>query len=377
MRRCRCIRWTGRSRVATQDFYKVLGIPDTASAADIKKAYRKLAKEHHPDANPNNPKAAERFKEISEAHTTLSDPEKKAKYDQMRRLGAFGGMGGRAPGGARGRGPTPGGGPDEQFDFGDVGSFGLGDIFSSIFGRRRSAESPGRAEHAEVTVRVPFRTAAVGGKIPVALSMTDVCHTCGGNGAAPGATLTSCEECKGRGTISFGQGSFAVNRPCPVCRGKGMVPTVRCGTCGGSGEQKTRKELLVTVPPATETGTRVRIKGAGPSLTAGGPASDVLVTFEVEPDRFFSRDGLDIACEIPVSLQQAVLGATVQVATVHGAKVKLKIPAGTQPGRKFRIRSQGLEKGGQKGDQIVTVNVRIPEKLTPEQEAAFREFTKK
>lgn len=357
--------------MATQDFYKVLGVPDTASAADIKKAYRKLAKENHPDANPNNPKAAERFKEISEAHATLSDPEKKAKYDQMRRLGAFGGMSGRPTGGSRPRGGTT---TEEQFDFGDVGNFGLGDIFSSIFGRRRSGESPGRAEHVEVTVKVPFRTAAVGGKMPVALSMTDVCHTCGGNGAAPGASLTTCEECKGRGTISFGQGSFAVNRPCPVCRGKGTVPTVRCATCGGSGEQKIRKELLVTVPPATENGTRVRIKGAGPSLTAGGQASDVLVTFEVEPDRFFGREGLDITCEIPVAMQQAVLGTTVQVSTVRGAKVKLKIPAGTQPGTKFRIRGQGLEKAGQKGDQIVTVNVKIPQKLTPEQEQAFREF---
>lgn len=361
--------------MATRDFYAVLGVPESASAADIKKAYRKLAKENHPDARPDDPKAAERFKEISEAHAVLSDPEKKAKYDRMRKLGAFEGAtrrsGARRPGGA---GPQP----DEGFDFGDIGSFGLGDIFSSIFGKRRGEEAASsRPANAEVTIKVPFRTAATGGKVPVALMMTDSCATCGGSGAAPGATTTTCEECGGRGTISFGQGGFAVNRPCPVCRGRGTVPSVRCPACAGTGEQQSRKELLVTVPPATDTGTRVRLKGQGPKMSAGGPASDVLVTFEVEPDRFFTRHGLDIHAEIPVKLEQAVLGTTVQVKTIHGTRVKLRIPAGTQPGKKFRIRGQGLEKQGQKGDQIVTVNVKIPEKLTPEQEAAFKGFTEK
>lgn len=361
--------------MATRDFYAVLGVPDSASAADIKKAYRKLAKENHPDARPDDPKAAERFKEISEAHAVLSDPEKKAKYDRMRKLGAFEGAARRS--GARRPGST-GPQPDEGFDFGDIGSFGLGDIFSSIFGKRRGEEaSSSRPANAEVTIKVPFRTAATGGKVPVALMMTDSCAACGGSGAAPGATTTTCEECGGRGTISFGQGGFAVNRPCPVCRGRGTVPSVRCPTCAGTGEQQSRKELLVTVPPATDTGTRVRLKGQGPRMSAGGPASDVLVTFEVEPDRFFSRHGLDIHAEIPVKLEQAVLGTTVQVKTIHGTRVKLRIPAGTQPGKKFRIRGQGLEKGGQKGDQIVTVKVKIPEKLTPEQEAAFKGFTEK
>jgi molecular chaperone DnaJ len=357
--------------VPTQDFYKVLGVPDSATAADIKKAYRKLAKQYHPDANPNDPKAAERFKELSEAHTVLSDDEKKAKYDRMRRLGAFDGVPRSGGGRARG-GPQPG----EPFDVNDVGSFGLGDIFSTIFGRRRSEEAPSRPEHAEVTIKVPFRTAATGGKVPVMLTMTDACHTCGGSGAAPGSNLSICTECGGRGTISFGQGGFAVNRPCPVCRGRGQVPSQRCATCNGAGEERTNKELLVTVPPGTDTGTRVRLKGQGPRLKAGGPASDVLVTFEVEPDRFFGREGLDITCEIPVSLEQAVLGASVQVRTVHGGKVRLKIPAGTQPGRKFRVRGQGLEKQGQKGDQLVTVRVKIPEKLTAEQEQAFKEFVR-
>ena len=358
--------------MATTDFYAVLGVADSATADDIKKAYRRLAKQYHPDANQNDPNAAERFKEISEAHGVLSDPEQKSKYDRMRRLGAFGGASARSSGAAR---PRPSGGTEEQFDFGDVGSFGLGDIFSSIFGRnRRGEESATRPEHVEVTVQVPFRVAATGGKVPVALTMSDACTTCGGNGAAPGASMDTCQECQGRGTISFGQGGFAINRPCPACRGRGSTPSRLCPTCSGSGEQRTRRDLLVTVPAATESGTRVRLKGQGPRNRAGSQASDVLITFQVEPDRFFGRDGLDITCTIPLKLSQAMLGTSVQVSTVRGGKVKLRIPAGTQPGRKFRIRGQGLSKGGQQGDQIVTVTVRIPEKLTESQREAFREF---
>ncbi len=351
--------------MASQDFYAVLGVPESASAAEIKKAYRKLAKQFHPDANPNNPQAAERFKQISEANTVLSDPEQRSKYDRMRRLGAF------DTGPRTARRPGPGGPEPEGFDFGDIGSFGLGDIFSSIFGRRRSGTEEAQPDHVEVTVTVPFRTAANGGKVPITLAMNDVCATCGGTGAEPGTSLTTCPECKGSGTISFGQGGFAVNRPCPVCRGRGKIPSKPCHTCGGTGEVRAEKHLLVTVPAATDSGTRVRLKGQGPRAKAGGRPSDVLVTFQVEPDRFFTRDGLDILCEVPISLSQALLGATVQVRSIRGAKVRLKIPAGTQPGRKFRIKGQGLEKGGHTGDQVVTVQVKIPEKLSEEQKEAI------
>ncbi len=359
--------------MANQDFYAVLGVPDSATPAEIKKAYRKLAKQYHPDANPNNPGASDKFKALSEANGVLSDPEKKSKYDQMRKLGAYGGgFAGRSPSGQRSTRQQG----DSPQDFGDLGSFGLGDIFSSIFGRggRRPEGGPQSPEPVEVTVTVPFRTAANGGKVPLVLAMNDVCATCGGTGAEPGAKVTTCPECKGTGVISFGQGGFAVNRPCPVCRGRGTVPSQRCHTCNGSGEQRIERQVLITVPEATDTGTKVRLKGQGPRISAGGPASDVLITFQVEPDRFFKREGLDIHCEVPITLTQALIGSTIQVKTVHGAKVKLKIPTGTQPGRKFRVKGQGLEKNGQKGDQIVTVNVKLPEKLTPEQAAALKEF---
>lgn len=358
--------------MAAKDFYQVLGVPDSASADEIKKAYRRLAKQYHPDANPDNAQAAERFKEISEAHATLSDADKRKQYDQMRRLGAFD-TGMRRPSGA---GAGSRGGPAvEDFDIGDIGGFGLGDIFSSIFGRGRKEET--RGESLEAVVEVPFRVAALGGKIPVTLPVTEPCRTCSGSGAAPGATLATCGECNGRGTIAFGQGSFAVNRPCPRCRGRGTIPSQPCPTCRGAGEVRTERKVMITVPAATESGTKVRLKGQGQPGRAGAPAGDLLITFEVQPDRFFQRDGLDVLCEVPINMVQAVLGTRLKVRTIDGKSVMLRIPPGTQPGRKFRIKGQGIPKGDRRGDQLVAISVSLPEKLTAEAEEALREFAAK
>src|SRR5688572_29192759 len=229
-----------------RDYYQILGVSETATTDEIKKAFRRLAKQYHPDRNPNNPQAADRFKEINEAHDVLSDPEKRKKYDQLRRYGAFAGRDGPGAGWGPGR-PGSGGSPrggETDFDFSDLGSFGgLGDIFSTIFGQRSGSAEPD-AEEIEATVTIPFRVAALGGKVPITLTVTEVCPTCGGRGAAPGATISTCPECKGRGTVSFGQGGFAVTRPCPVCRGKGTVPSQRCGTCQGAGEVQVEKRLL-------------------------------------------------------------------------------------------------------------------------------------
>jgi molecular chaperone DnaJ len=360
--------------VASKDFYQVLGVADSAGQDEIKKAYRRLAKQHHPDANPNNAAAAERFKEISEAHSVLSDPDKRKQYDQMRRLGAFDGGGARGPrpgGGAR---PGGGRGPDIDVEGMEVGDFGgLGDIFSSIFGRGGKQEEP-RAEALETVVEVPFRIATLGGKVTVTLQVTEPCPTCAGSGGAPGATWSTCPECKGRGTISFGQGGFAVNRPCPQCRGRGRIPSTPCPTCHGAGEIRTERQVIITVPAATETGTRVRIKGQGQTARVGAPPGDLIVTFQVQPDRFFHREGLDIVCEVPLNLAQAALGTRLRVRTLDGKKVMLKIPGGTQPGRKFRIKGQGVEKNGVKGDQLVQVQVTVPEQLTPEQQEMLKRF---
>ncbi|MGH2668107.1 MAG: DnaJ C-terminal domain-containing protein, partial [bacterium] len=255
-----------------------------------------------------------------------------------------------------------------DFDLSDLGSFGgLGDIFSSIFGRRGGKEP--EVEEIETTVAIPFRVAALGGKVPITLTMFEVCPTCGGRGAAAGATISTCPECKGRGTISFGQGGFAVNRPCPVCRGKGTVPSQRCGTCQGSGEVRVEKRISVTIPPGTEEGTKVRLRGQGPK-----GRGDVVAQIQIEPDRFFRRDGLDVICVVPINLAQALLGSRIKVKTLDGKRVVLKVPSGTQHGQKFRIPGQGIEKNGRRGDQYVEVHVEIPEKLTPEQQETLKRF---
>jgi molecular chaperone DnaJ len=356
--------------VASKDFYQLLGVSEKATPEEIKKAYRRLAKKYHPDANPNNTQAAEMFKQISEAHGVLSDADKRKKYDMMRRLGAFDPTARRpASQGAGGRG---GAGAGETFDFGDFGSMGLGDIFSSIFGRGRKDEPKG--ETVEATLEIPFRTAALGGKVPISLSMNDTCATCGGNGAAPGATLSQCPECNGRGTISFGQGGFAVNRPCPMCRGRGKVPSEKCPTCGGAGETRSEKRVMINVPPATETGLKIRLKGQGERGGGGKPPGDLLVTFQVQPDSFFRRDGLDLICDVTINLAQAAFGTRLRVKTLDGQKVLLKIPPGTQPGRKFRIKGQGIAKGERRGDMLVTVQVTVPEQLSPEQAELLKKF---
>src|SRR5207244_3679856 len=348
---------------SSKDYYQTLGVSETATTDEIKKAFRRLAKQYHPDRNPTNAQAAERFKEINEAHDVLSDADKRKRYDQLRRYGAYAGAGRGGGAGAQGSGGA-------EFDLSDLGSFGgLGDLFSSTFGRR-GAEGGGRADdedEIETTVTIPFRVAALGGRVPVTLPMTEVCPTCSGSGAAPGASFSTCPECRGRGFISFGQGGFAVNRPCPVCRGKGKVPSERCPTCGGSGEVRVEKRLMIAVPAGTEDGTRLRLKGQG---TKG--RGDVVVVIQVEPDRFFRREGLDVICTVPINLAQAMLGTRIKVKTLDGRRVMLRVPSGTQHGQRFRLTGQGIEKNGRRGDQYVEVKVEIHERLTPEQEAAAR-----
>jgi molecular chaperone DnaJ len=349
-----------------KDYYQILGVPEKAGQEEIKKAYRRLAKRYHPDANPNDASAAERFKEISEAHAVLSDGEKRRQYDLMRKYGAFAGGGAGRRAGPQARPRT------EDFDFtrGFEGLGGLGDLFSSIFGRgRREEEAPA----IEVTATVPLKVAALGGKIPVTLPVTEACPTCGGSGAAPGTKVTVCPECQGRGEITFGQGAFAVKRPCPACRARGRVAAEPCERCGGRGEVGVERRIMVSVPSGVDSGHRVRIKGQG-QRGAGGTVGDVLVTLQVEADRFLRREGNDLSCTVPINLAQAVFGTRIRVRTVEGKRVVLKVPPGTQPGRKFRIRGQGVERNGTRGDQFVEIQVRIPEKLTAKQEAMLKEF---
>ncbi|HKW48852.1 MAG TPA: J domain-containing protein [Gemmatimonadaceae bacterium] len=365
-----------------KDFYAVLGVSASATQDEIKKQYRKLAARYHPDKNPNDAKAADRFKEISEAYQVLGDADRRKQYDQMRQLGAFGGFGGRTgarPGAGTGTGGFQGGGNFhfEDFDIGGLG--GLGDIFSSMFGGgaaggKARSRGPERGQDVEMQIEVPFRVAALGGKVPVELEVNEECPTCHGTGAAPGAKLQTCPECSGRGTISFGQGGFAVQRPCPMCLGRGQVPTERCPTCNGAGEVRTRKKVLITVPSGAENGSRIRLKGQGGRGERNGPPGDLLITFQVEADRFFRREGLDVIAPVPINIAQATLGSRISVRTLDGKRVAIRIPPGTANGKRFRVRGQGIERDAARGDLIVQVDVLVPEKLTEDQERAMKEF---
>ena len=372
----------------TKDFYAVLGVSSSASQDEIKKQYRRLAAKHHPDKNPNDAKAAERFKEISEAYTVLGDAEKRKQYDDMRRLGAFGGFGGGARSGPRPSGaPRPGAGGGagreqefrfQDFDIGGIG--GLGDLFASMFGggaeqgagtRQREEQ---RGQTVETMLEVPFRVAATGDKVSVELEVNEECDVCNGSGAAPGATLKVCPECNGRGVISFGQGGFAVNRPCPMCLGRGQIPSERCPKCGGAGEVRNRKKVMITVPAGSDTGTKIRLKGQGGRGSAGAPPGDLVITLQVQPDRFYKRDGLDLIATVPINIAQATLGSKISVTTLEKKRVAIRIPPGTASGRRFRVRGQGIAKDGQRGDLIIEVQISVPEKLTEEQERMMREF---
>ncbi len=336
-----------------KDYYKVLGVAENSSPADIKKAYRKLAKKYHPDANQGNPAAAEKFKEISEANRVLSDPADRKRYDQMRRSGGLGAFGSR-----------PSGGPGAGFKFEDV-SGTVGEMFSSIFDwGKTTAESrkkTPRGDNVRYLVTIPFKTAALGGSVVVNVPITEPCAPCKGTGAASGTQLIKCPECKGTGSVRFGQGGFSMNRPCPNCAGQGKVPETPCKPCDGMGRVKVQRKLDVTIPAGA---SQVRVSGMGEQGPGGGTPGDLIIKLETAPDSFFSLDGLDIHCEVKINVIQAMLGTKVKVRTVGGKKAILTVPAGTSSGTTFALRGYGAKRGDSRGDQIVTLNVKVPKFLS-------------
>ena len=356
-----------------RDYYEVLGVSKGASEDEIKRAYKKLARKYHPDMNPGDKEAEEKFKEVNEANEVLSDPEKKARYDQFGFAGvdpSYGaGAGGGAYGGAGG------------FDFGD-----LGDIFGSFFGggfgggQRRNPNAPQRGESIRASVSVSFTEAAFGCEKSVTLERSEQCPTCKGNGCAPGTTPEICPDCHGTGTVQTRRqtpmGVFASNGPCRKCGGTGRLIHQPCPDCRGTGAVRKRKTIKVNIPAGIDHGQTISLRGQGNAGRNGGPAGDLLITVMVQPHELFRRDGVDVFCEAPITFAQAVLGAELEIPTIDG-KVKYSIPEGTQTGTVFRLKGKGIPvlNGRGRGDQYVTVTIETPRNLNKEQKEALRRFS--
>ena len=358
--------------MAKADFYDVLGTARDASEADLKKAYRTLAMQYHPDRNPDDAEAERKFKEINEAYDVLKDPQKRAAYDQFGHAAFEGGMGG--PGG-------PGGGPGGfNFDFGGSFSDIFEDLFGDGFGRRgggaRGPGGPQRGADLRYNYEVSLEDAFNGKKAEITINTSVNCETCDGSGAKPGSAPTTCGTCNGMGKVRSQQGFFTVERTCPACHGAGEVISDPCETCHGSGQVQKEKTLSVSIPPGVENGTRIRLAGEGEAGGRGGPAGDLYLFLSVRPHRMFERDGNDLHLEVPIPMTTAALGGTVEVPTINGKRARITIPKGTQTGRQFRLRDKGmprLQRGGQ-GDMFVHVGVETPVNLTKEQEQLLKDF---
>ena len=355
-----------------RDYYEVLGVSKGASEDEIKKAYKKLARKYHPDMNPGDKEAEEKFKEVNEANEVLSDPEKKARYDQFGFAGVDPSYGAGGPGGAGGFG----GG----FDFGD-----LGDIFGSFFGGgfgggQTRRNGPQRGESIRASVSVTFTEAAFGCEKEVTIERSEQCPTCKGNGCAPGTTPEICPDCHGSGVVQVQQrtpmGVFASSRPCQRCRGTGKIIHQPCTDCGGTGAVRKRKTIKVNIPAGIDHGQTISLRGQGNAGKNGGPAGDLLITVMVRPHELFRREGNDVFCEAPITFSQAVLGATLEIPTIDG-QVKYDIPEGTQTGTVFRLRGKGIPvlNGRGRGDQYVTVTIETPRNLNREQKEALKKFS--
>jgi len=364
--------------MANKDYYKILGVDEKATLVEIKKAYRKLAKKYHPDANPGDSSAEEKFKEISAAYDVLSDPKKRQQYDQLRKFGPGGFEGFRPEGGFQRRGF--GGPAGETFSFEDLGGFGdLGDIFRDLFDlggtSRRTGFGPQQGDDILFEIEVPFEVSVDGGQTLVALPQEDICPTCSGSGAEPGSATSTCPQCHGRGFLSFAQGAFSVNRPCPRCYGRGTIISQPCHTCTGLGRITRTKKVSVHIPPGIADGGKIRLRGQGQPGIHGGPPGDAIFTVRVEEHRFFHRRGRDIFCEVSINIAQAVLGGRMRVRTIDG-KVDIKIPPGTQSGMVFRVRGKGLSVDGKRGDQLIKITVLVPREINQRQRQLMEDFAR-
>lgn len=358
-----------------RDYYEVLGVSKTASDDEIKKAYRKLAKQYHPDLNPGDKEAEKKFKEANEAYEVLSDSTKRARYDQFGHAGVDPSYGAGGPG-AGGFGGFGG------FDMGD-----LGDIFEGFFGggfgssRRANPNAPRRGGDLQTSCTISFFEACKGVKREISIQRMESCPDCYGSGSEPGHDAQTCPDCHGTGQVRVTQrtplGSMTSSRPCSRCGGKGKIITNPCKKCNGNGRIRVTKKIEVSIPAGIDDGQTLAVRGQGDSGINGGPAGDLHVTVTVRPDTLFKRDGYDIWCEIPLTYMQAALGDELTVPTIDG-KVKYTIPEGTQPGTVFRLRGKGVQNlnGRGRGDQYVEVTVEVPKGLSKAQKEALKNFDK-
>ncbi|WP_040492779.1 molecular chaperone DnaJ [Ilumatobacter nonamiensis] len=357
-----------------KDYYETLGLSKDASAKEIKKAYRKLAGDLHPDKNPGNTVAEEKFKDVSAAYDVLGDEAKRAEYDEVRSMGPVGGgFGGGQPGG-------PGG---FSFNVGDMsGGGGLGDLLGNMFGGggagRRGGSSAGvgprRGADLQAHLKVDFEDAVTGLETSLYLTADAQCSTCNGSGARPGTSPKVCQNCGGRGVVDDNQGFFAMSTPCHVCQGNGVVIEHPCDTCRGSGIERRPREVKTRIPAGVKDGQTIRLKGRGAPGRNGGPNGDLLVELEVAPHDRFGRKGDDLTVTVPVSFADAVLGGEISVPTLDGGDVTLRIKPGTQSGSRHRVKGKGIARRGNSGNLIVTVEVDVPTELNDAQRAAVEAF---
>ena len=355
--------------MAKRDYYEVLGVEKNASKDDIKKAYRKLAIQYHPDKNPGDKQAEEKFKEATEAYEILADDQKKAAYDQFGFAGVEG-MGGQ------------GDYSNVFHGFEDIfGEGGLGNIFESFFGGggfRRGTSGGGVRQGANLRydIEIPFKDAIFGTKIEIQYSHNESCTTCNGSGTTDGGGKKTCPVCRGSGQVRHSQGFFSVATTCHNCGGDGYIIEKPCKDCGGSGTQKKRQKIMVTIPAGVENGKRVVIPKQGDAGPNGGQAGDLYVFIRIKPHEYFERQGLDLYCAVPISVSQAALGADIHVTTLDNKTIKVKVPAGIQSGKMLRVREEGVPSGGSRGNLYIKLMVQIPEKLSRRGKELLEELAK-
>lgn len=353
--------------MAKRDFYDVLGAGKSATADELKKAYRKKAKELHPDRNSDNPEAEEQFKEVNQAYDALKDPEKKAAYDRFGHAAFEGGMGGR-PGGMGGQG-----------DFGSAFSDVFDDLFGDFMGsgqRGGGRQRASRGSDLRYNLRVSLEEAFSGTQKSINVPTAVSCSECSGTGAESGAEPQTCPTCSGMGKVRAQQGFFTVERTCPTCSGIGQIIKNPCKNCAGAGRTEKQRSLSVNIPAGVETGTKIRLAGEGEAGLRGGPTGDLYIFVEVTEHALFQREGSNLFCRVPVSMASASLGGDIEVPTIDGGRSRVKIPAGSQSGRQMRLRAKGIPalRGGGSGDMFIELAVETPVNLTNRQKEILKEF---